>query len=151
MRFKTGLINVSQFKTSCWHVRGAPIILDRSDLPKLLGKLLPLHCLQKYSACQGRWLHRRLWSSKTIEVKVWWFSMVRSGQSCRLLGWTAPSFDGEVVPVKYSTWKEWKSVVISRSSYQPVGQRLIVFERVLQVGLESQKWGWQLDYEWFYT
>jgi len=23
--------------------------------------------------------------------------------------------------------------------------------RVLHVGLESQKWGWQLDYEWFYT
>ena len=52
----------------------------------------------------------------------------------------------EVVPVKYSSWKNWKIVVISHASYQPVGQRVIM-SRGLQVGLESQKWGWQLDYE----
>ena len=43
------------------------------------------------------------------------------------------SFEGEVVSVEYSSWKEWKSVVISSSSYQPVGQRVIMPR-------ESYKW-----------
>ena len=46
--------------------------------------------------------------------------MVRRGQNA------GHSFEGEVVPVKYSSWKEWKFVVISRSSYQPVRQRVIM-------------------------
>ena len=45
-------------------------------------------------------------------------SMVRRGQCY--------SFEGEVVPVKYSSWKERKFVVISGSSYQSVGQRVIM-------------------------
>ena len=36
------------------------------------------------------------------------------------------TIEGEVVRVKYSSWKECKCVVISRSSYQPVGQQQCV-------------------------
>ena len=58
-------------------------------------------------------------------------SMVRRGQSW-LTAWLNCSkvkqatVEGEVVPVKFSSWEELKIVVISRSSYQPVGQRVIM-------------------------
>ena len=45
----------------------------------------------------------------------------------------ATVFEGEVVPVKYGSWKDLKIVVISRGSYQPVGQRVIISRR-------SYKW-----------
>ena len=82
--------------------------------------------------------------------------MVRRGQSCRLLDWTAPRWSrpqlqGGGCSSEIQLLERMKFVVISRSNYQHVGQRVDNVERDLQVGLESQKWGWQLDYEWFYT
>ena len=58
--------------------------------------------------------------------------MLRRGQSCLvelLQGGAGHSFEGEVVPVL--------------SACRTTGDNV---ERVLQVGLESQKWGWQLDF-----
>ena len=43
-----------------------------------------------------------------------------------LQGGAGHGFEREVVPVKYSSWKEGKNVIISRSSYQPVWQQGIM-------------------------
>jgi len=46
---------------------------------------------------------------------------------CSKVEQAAFSCEGEVVPVKYmNTWKERTFVVISRSRYQPVGQRVMM-------------------------
>ena len=53
--------------------------------------------------------------------------MVRRGCLVELLqGGADHNFKGEAFPVKYSSWKELKIVVISSSCYQPVGQRVIM-------------------------
>ena len=53
--------------------------------------------------------------------------MVRRGCLVELLQGAADhNFKVEVFPVKYSSWQELTFVVISRSCYQPVGQRVIM-------------------------
>ena len=85
-------------------------------------------------------------------IFLWWDVVNLADYLVELFqGGAGHSFKGEVVPVKYDSWKEWKIVVISRSNYQPVGQRVDNVEMDLQVGLESKKWGWQLENEWCYT